>query len=63
MVSGSVVVMSSGMIAGRVSLEDSRHRAVGVIVTGMMDTVAVRSCSAEKHAVSNRHCLRVLIQL
>ena len=61
MLSGTIVIVSSGMIAGRVSLEDSRHRAVGVIVTGMMDVVFSRSWSAEKQAVSNRRCLKVLV--
>ena len=61
MVSGSMVIVSSGMSAGQVSLEDSRHRAVEVIVTGMMDVAVVRSGSAEKQAVSNLRCRKVLV--
>ena len=46
------------------SLDDSRQRVAGVIVTGMMDAVVVRSCSAEKAAVWNFGCRKVLsIQL
>ena len=42
MVSVFMRTLSSGTIAGLVSLDDSRQRAVGVIVTGMMDAVVVR---------------------
>ena len=60
-VSGSICALSASTIAGRVSLDDSRHRAVGVIVIGIMDAVFSRSWVAEKHAVSNRRCLKVLV--
>ena len=64
MVSGAMRTLSSGTIAGLVSLDDSRRRIAGVIVTGMMDAVVLRSWSAEKHAVSNLRCRKVLsIQL
>ena len=59
-VAGLICTVSSGMIAGLVSLDDSRHRAAGVIVTGIMDTVLARSWSAEKHAVWNLRCRKVL---
>ena len=57
---GAMCTLSSLMIAGRVSLDDSRQRVSGVIVTGMMDAVVARSWSAEKHAVSNLPCRKVL---
>ena len=62
MVSGVVMcTVSSGMIAGRVSLDDIRQRVAGVIVTGMMDAVVVvRSWSAKKHAVWKFRCRKVL---
>ena len=59
-VSGTMCTVLSGMIAGHVSLDDSRQRVAGVIVTGMMDAVVVRSWSAEKHAVSNVRYRKVL---
>ena len=44
--------MSSGMIAGRVSLEDSRHRAVGVIVAGInTGTVEPRFLASPRHGI------------
>ena len=63
--SGSIWTFSSGIIAGRVSLDDSKHRAAEVITTGIMNAVLSRSCSsAEKHAVWNLLCRKVLsIQL
>ena len=62
--SGASCTLSSGMFAGLVSLDDSRHSVAGVIVTGMMDAVFARSWSAEKHAVWKRRCQKVLsIQL
>ena len=61
MVSGAMLTLSSGTIPGLVSLVDSRQRVSGVIlVSGMMDAVVVRSCSAEKHAVRNFYCQKVL---
>ena len=60
-VSGSICTVSSGMIAALVSLHESRHGAAGVIVTGIMDAVLFsRSWSAEKHAVWNLRCQKVL---
>ena len=59
-VSGTMCTVLSGMIAGHVSLDDSRQRVSGVIVTGLMDAVVARSWSAEKHAVSNLPCRKVL---
>ena len=47
-VSGSICTLLSGMIAGLVSLDDSRHRAAGVIVTGIMDVVLARSWDARE---------------
>ena len=43
MVSVVMRPFSSGTIAGRMSLDDSRQRVADVIVTGMMDAVVVRS--------------------
>ena len=64
MVSVVMRTLSSVTIAGLVSLDDSRQRVAGVIVIGMMDAVVVRSCNAEKHAVWNFRCRKVLsIQL
>ena len=60
LVSGSICTLSSSMIAGLVSLDDSGHRAAGVIDTGIMDAVLLRSWSAEKHAVWNLRCRKVL---
>ena len=57
---GSICTLSSSMIDGLVSLEDSRHRVTGVLVAGMMDVVLARSWSAEKHAVWNLCCWKVL---
>ena len=51
MVSVVMRTFSSGTIAGLVSLDDSRQRVAGVIVTGMMDAVVVGSWSAVKQAV------------
>ena len=59
-VSGLICTLSSGMIAGLVSLNDSKYRITVVIVTGIMDAVLARSCSAKKHAVWNRRCRQVL---
>ena len=50
-VSGASCTLSSCMVAGLVSLDDSKHRDAGVIATGIMDVVFARSWSAEKHAV------------
>ena len=58
--SGAMCTLLSGMIAGRVSLDDLRQPVAGVIVSGMMDAVVARSWSAEKHAVSNLRCRKVL---
>ena len=54
MVSGSIgTVSSGGMVAGLVSLEDSRRRGAGVLTdTGIMyGEVVERSGSAEKHSI------------
>ena len=61
--SGSICTLLSGMIAGLVSLSDSRHRVAGVIVTGIMDAVLARSWSVEKHAVWNLRCWKVLLSI
>ena len=60
MVAGSVCTLSSGMIAGLVDLDDSGHRVAGVIVTGIMNAVLARSWNAEKHAVWNLCCRKVV---
>ena len=47
-VSGLICTLSSGMIAGLVSLNDSKYRITVVIVTGIMDAVLARSWSSAK---------------
>ena len=63
-VSGAICTVFSCMVAGLASLDDSKHHVAGVIVTGMIDAVFARSWSAEKHAVWNCRCRKMLsIQL
>ena len=38
----SICTLTSSMIAGLVSLDDSRHGIAGIIVTGIMDAVLAR---------------------
>ena len=60
--SGAICTWLSGTaVAGLMSLDDSKHRVAGVIVTGIMDAVLFwRSWSAKKHAVWNLRCQKVL---
>ena len=56
------LTLSSRMVADFASLDDSKHRVPGVIVTGIMDAVFLaRSWSAEKHAVWNIRCRKALL--
>ena len=58
--SGSICTLSSGTIAGLVSLDESKHCVTGVIVTEIIEAVLARLWSAEKHAVWNLCCRKVL---
>ena len=58
--SGSVSSLSSGMVDGLMSLEDSRHPGPGGTDTGIRDVVFDRSGNAEKQSIWNRRCWKVL---
>ena len=57
----SICTLSSlVMVAGLLSLEDSKHWAAGVIDAGMMDVVIKRSGSAKKQSIWSHCCWKVL---
>ena len=60
MVSGAIGTVLSGMAAGLMSLEDSRHRVAGVPDTGIMHEIVERLGSAEKHYIWKHRCSKVL---